>query len=156
MSPPSGSTFSSRLVDWYLRGRWIWLIIALIVAGIAWPAARSVKFDRSVERMFASDDPLLPPYERLKAEFGGNEVVLAVYPDEELFHPDGRGLNRVAQVRDALEKVDGVQDVLSLAEINTLVEKIHAFNLLAPKGAGKPLLDANSSVAKNFLTLFEG
>ena len=29
--------------------------------------------------MFAHSDPLLPPYQRLKQEFGGNEVVLAVY-----------------------------------------------------------------------------
>ena len=109
------STFASRLVDLYLQGRWIWLAVAVIIAAIAFPASRQVKFDRSVERMFASDDPLLPPYERLKAEFGGNEVVLAVYPDEHLFEADGSGLARVAEVRNRLEKVAGVQDVLSLA-----------------------------------------
>lgn len=95
---PSNSSFNSRLVDFYLRGRWIWLAIAIVIAAVAYPAAQRVKFDRSVERMFASDDPLLAPYERLKQQFGGNEVVLGVYPDDELFHPDGRGLKRVAEV----------------------------------------------------------
>ena len=120
MSSPAPS-LSSRLVDLYLQGRWIWLGIAIVIAIIAFPAAQRVKFDRSVERMFASDDPLLGPWNRLKAEFGGNEVVLAVYPDEQLLNPDATGLARVAQVRDRLKKVDGVQDVLSLAEINGLV-----------------------------------
>lgn len=149
-------TFASRLVDLYLQGRWIWLAIAIVIAAIAFPASRQVKFDRSVERMFASDDPLLPPYERLKAEFGGNEVVLAVYPDEQLFAGDGSGLQRVAEVRDRLEKVEGVRDVLSLAEINGLVEKINAFNPLGAKPAGPALFATQSKLAQNFLTLFEG
>ncbi|WP_425615276.1 RND family transporter [Anatilimnocola sp. NA78] len=169
MSPSTGSSqpnssFASRLVDLYLRGRWIWLAIAIVIAAIAYPAAQRVKFDRSVERMFASDDPLLPPFERLKRQFGGNEVVLAVYPDDGLFNPDGSGLKRVADVRARLEKVDGVLDVLSLAEINSLVEQIGAaqnlggiFNLGSkPKWKGPPLLDPNSKVAANFLHLFEG
>lgn len=106
--------------------------------------------------MFASDDPVLPPYERLKNEFGGNEVVLAVYADEQLFAPDGSGLARVAEVRDRLEKVEGVQDVLSLAELNGLVEKINAFNLLKARPKGPALLDETSSLAKSMLDLFEG
>ncbi len=156
MSSPPGASLSNRIVDYYLRGRWIWLTIALIVAAIAYPAAQRVKFDRSVERMFASDDPLLAPYNRLKTEFGGNEIVLAVYADPKLLEPDGSGLQRVAAVRDRLEKVDGVRDVLSLAEINTLVAKIEAFNVTKPKRKSPPLVDVNNQTAQNFLALFEG
>lgn len=55
-------------------------------------------------------------------------------------------------------------DVLSLAEINSLVEKINAaqnlggiFNLGGkPKWKGPQLLDPNSKVAENFLSLFDG
>jgi predicted RND superfamily exporter protein len=149
-------TLSSRVVDLYLRGRWIWLAIAIVIAAVAYPAAQRVKFDRSVERMFSSDDPLLAPYNRLKTEFGGNEIVLAVYADPELLNADGSGLKRVAEVRDRLEKVDGVRDVLCLAEINSLVEKIGAFNLGAPQSKGPPLVDAKNQTAKNFLELFQG
>lgn len=156
MSSPVDSQPASRFVDLYLRGRWIWLAIAIVIAAIAFPAAQRVKFDRSVERMFASDDPLLAPYNRLKTEFGGNEVVIAVYSDKDLFHPDGSGLKRVAEVRDRLEKVDGVRDVLSLAEINSLVEKIAAFNLGAPPSKGPPLVDPKNQTAQNFLSLFAG
>ena len=152
--PPA--SLSSRLVDLYLQGRWIWLGIAIVIAIIAWPAAQRVKFDRSVERMFASDDPLLGPWNRLKADFGGNEVVLAVYRDENLLNADGSGLARVAKLRDRLEKIDGVQDVLSLAEINSLVEKIEAFNITKPKGKGPPIVDAKNQTGQNFLALFEG
>lgn len=156
MSSPSAPTLSSRVVDWYLRGRWVWLAIAIVVAAVAYPAAQRLKFDRSVERMFASDDPLLGPYNRLKAEFGGNEVVMAVYRDKNLLNPDGSGLTRVAKVRDELEKVDGVQDVLSLAEINSLVEKIELFNISKPKAKGAPILQSENKTAQNFLELFEG
>lgn len=154
--PTRSQTFSSRIVDLYLGGRWIWLAIALVIAAIAYPAAQRVKFDRSVERMFASDDPLLAPYNRLQTEFGGNEIVLAVYSDSELLNPDGSGLKRVAEVRDRLEKVAGVRDVLSLAEINSLVAKINAFNLGAPPSKGPPLVDPKNQTAQNFLALFSG
>lgn len=164
MSPRSTPSLVQHFVDLYLRGRWIWLAVALVVAAIAWPAARSVKFDRSVERMFASDDPLLAPYERLKTQFGGNEVVLAVYPDDELLHADGRGLQRVARLTEQLKAVDGVKDVLSLSQISGLLEKLNAAQQLGnllnlgqkPKWTGPAILDPNNPVAQNFLDLFEG
>ena len=44
------------------------------------------------------DDPLLPPYHRLKRTFGGNEVVLAVYADPELLSEDGKGIQRLGEI----------------------------------------------------------
>jgi predicted RND superfamily exporter protein len=164
MASATGSQVVDRVVELLLRAKWFWLLAGIVVAIVAYPAAQRMKFDRSIERMFAADDPVLPPYERLKADFGGNEVVLAVYPDAELMHSDGRGLKRLARISEQLKKVDGVQDVLSLAEVNALLEKLNAasslgnlFNLgTKPKWTGPAILNPENKAAANYRALFQG
>ncbi|MFH1266766.1 MAG: MMPL family transporter [Planctomycetota bacterium] len=90
------------------------LLLGIVAAVLAFFPARGLHFDRSIENMFAPADPLLPPYGKLKRTFGGNEVVVAVYVDEELFHPDGRGIKRLGELSGRLREVPGVKDVLSL------------------------------------------
>ncbi|MEX2026703.1 MAG: hypothetical protein WEH44_05370, partial [Pirellulaceae bacterium] len=114
----SGGT--ERIIGWLVRGRYFLLVLGVLLAIAAWFPARQMKFDRSIENMFAADDPLLAPYRRLKAQFGGNEVVLAVYRDEELLAADGRGIRRLSEVSRRVKKVPGVKDALSLAEVNGL------------------------------------
>ena len=75
-----------------------------------WPRSpgvrlQQVRFDRSVENMFAPDDPLLPPYQRLKREFGGNEIVMAVYRDDICSMPSGSGIARLAEVSGRMKQV---------------------------------------------------
>ncbi len=164
MPPANGSDVVTRIVDLLMRGRWVWLSAGILLAVIAYPTAHQMKFDRSIERMFAANDPVLPPYERLKAEFGGNEVVLAVYPDAALMQHDGVGLKRLAGISAKLKAVDGVQDVLSLAEVNALLEKLNAatnfgglFNLgTKPKWQGPAILNPDSKVAANYRAMFQG
>jgi predicted RND superfamily exporter protein len=163
MTAATGSGFVGTVIDVLLRGRWLFLIAGLALAAVAYPTSQRMKFDRSIERMFAIDDPVLPPYERLKAQFGGNEVVLAVYPDPELMNADGRGIKRLAGISARLKAIDGVQDVLSLAEVNALLEKLPVapsigdlLNFNKPKWQGPAILNPESKVAKNFRTLFEG
>ena len=65
-------------------------------------AGRRLALDRSIENMFAADDPILVPYRRLQRTFGEHEVVLAVYADPELKSPEG--IERVAKLRDELAR----------------------------------------------------
>ena len=46
-------------------------VAAVVLAGLAFIPATQIEFDRSVENMFAPDDPLLGPYRKLKRTFGG-------------------------------------------------------------------------------------
>jgi hypothetical protein len=164
MTAATGSGFVRRIVDVLLRGRWLFLVAGLALAVAAYPTSQRMKFDRSIERMFAADDPVLPPYERLKAHFGGNEVVLAVYPDPELLHADGRGIKRLAKISEQLKDIDGVQDALSLAEINALLEKLPSAPSITdllqfsskPKWKGPAILNPHNKVAGNFRDLFQG
>ncbi len=90
------------------------LLVAALSTAAAVPGAQSLDFDRSVEKLFAPDDPLLRPYEKLKRTFGGNEIVLAVYEAPDLLDPDGRGIERLAGIAERLKAVPGVKDVISL------------------------------------------
>lgn len=106
---------SHRLVDYRY-----WLLAAGIVLGVgAAIVGQRLSLDRSIETMFADDDPILVPYRRMQRTFGEHEVVLAVYADDELKTPDG--LERVRQTAGELRAVPGV---------------VAAVSLLDPPGAG--------------------
>ena len=98
-----------------IRWRYLLIIVAIVVAALAYVPAGRVEFDRSIENMFAANDPLLEPYGRLKRTFGGNELVLVAYDDDQLLELSG--LDRMAQRRVELGAVDGVKAVMSLDQM---------------------------------------
>ncbi|MCC9606371.1 MMPL family transporter [Blastopirellula sp. JC732] len=103
-----------RLIELLVRFRVVTLILGICLLGISLVIGQSLSFDRSIDNMFASGDPLLAPYLRLKEVFGGNEVVLAVYPDPELFDESGVGMDRLIAMRKEIMALEGVRDVLSI------------------------------------------
>ena len=106
--------FSATVVDLLIAQRIpLFLTAAVLAAAAFWPAGR-IQFDRSVENMFAPGDPLLEPYLKLKRTFGGNEIVLAVYEDDDLLDPNADGIRHLAEVRQQLNDVPGVRSALSL------------------------------------------
>ncbi len=112
MNPGMHDRLLYRCVRLIVRGRWLLLTLGAVVAVGAFVVSRNLEFDRSIENMFADDDPLLAPYRQLKRTFGGNEIVVAAYVDPELMTP--RGVRRVAELTAALRHVDGVAAVVSL------------------------------------------
>ncbi len=158
---------TTRFVDALIRFRWPLLVLAAVLAAAAWYPAQQLHFDRSVERMFPADDPLLPPYLELKEQFGGNEVVLAVYSDPSVFDPEGEGLERLRANSEKLAKVPGVQEVLSLPQISDLLEELKTMSggggLLNLFGRarrdswqGPEVWNPKSETAERFRDLFEG
>jgi len=101
-----------RITDFLIAARVPLLLAALVLSAISWPVAGQIAFDRSIENMFAPDDPLLVPYRQLKQTFGGDEVVVVAYVDPQLLEPEG--LERLHQLTTTLEKLPGVRDVLGL------------------------------------------
>jgi len=102
-----------------LAARWvahrrILLIVALGLGLAAYLLVPRLEFNRSIENMFPAGSPVLASYQRLQRTFGGNEIVLAVYQDPQLFAPGGQSLRRVTQIRQRLQQVAGVKAVLSL------------------------------------------
>ena len=121
------------------------LFVALSVAIASSFASRRLGFDRSIENMFASDDPLLAPYEKLKRVFGGNEVVVAVYEDAKAFSSDGAGFARLKELTSRLRQVEGVRDAMSLAELDQSFQRV----------LGKRLIQADDAHIRQVLRLFE-
>ena len=119
-----------------IRFRFVFFAIALLAGAWGIWKGQNLQFDRSIENMFSSNDPVLAPYDQLKRTFGGNEVVLAVYDDEQLLTPEG--IARLSKIRETLEAVDGVKSVLSLDR---------------PLG---PAIIQNNAVAEHARDLFEG
>jgi predicted RND superfamily exporter protein len=86
-----------------------------VLAGVlSFPAARRLDFDRTLNTMFAEDDPLMPPYRKLLRVFGDSEVALAVYEDEQLLSPDKTGIHRLQKIRGALEAIPGITSTMGL------------------------------------------
>jgi len=126
-----------RLTAMLIAARWWLLVAAVMLAILAAPAASRLSFDRSIESMFAPDDPLLPPYEKLKRTFGGNEIVMAVYEDPDLMTPSG--LEQLETVGNRLGEVPGVAEVLSWRT-----------------PLSDPVIRASEEITARFRDLFEG
>lgn len=102
----------ARIVETIVRWRnWLLALAALAVA-LAYQPAQRISFDRSIENMFAADDPLLGPYARLQRTFGADQIVLAAYVDPELL--SRAGLARLQSLTDELSGVPGVEAAYSL------------------------------------------
>jgi predicted RND superfamily exporter protein len=150
---------TQRVMERIIDARWLLAAIAVVAALLAWRPAQQVKYDRSLQNMFSARDPVVVSFKHYKEIFGNYEVVLAVYEDPQLLVGDGSGLARVAEVSKRLRAVPGVRDVLSLAEINRLVEGVQptlSLPLLAPKREQPALLDPTNRLAQSYLELFTG
>jgi hypothetical protein len=108
----ASANFSEKLTARLIEWRWPLLILAVAAVTIAAGPASQLGFDRSVENMFAPDDPLLIPYRQLKRTFGGNEIALAAYVDPHLL--TSAGMARLKRVTEQLQAVSGVDSVMSL------------------------------------------
>ena len=107
----SESSFSHFLI----RYRWPLLLVALAATVAAYYPSQRLVFDRSIENMFAPDDPVLPPFRKLKRTFGGDEVALAAYVDADLLTTSG--LARLEQITADLASVPGVRQTFSLSTV---------------------------------------
>ena len=86
-----------RWIKRMIRYRY-WLLGFAAVLGVAAAlTGRGLQLDRSIESMFAPDDPILVPYHRMQRTFGEYEVVLAMYADDKL--ATDSGIARVKQVQ---------------------------------------------------------
>ncbi len=117
---------------------WLLLAAAILAMGAYLPASR-LTLDRSIDTMFAPDDPLLPPYHKLKETFGGNDVVLCVYDDAGLLDEDQQGMQRLSKIGKRLAAVPGVFGILTLE-----------------LPIGPRVVDPDSAVSTDVRAIFEG
>ena len=100
-----GNWIATKLDRW----RTILLLIGVVIGAFSLPLSRTLRLDWQLDRMFAPGDPLVSSYHRLEDRFGGNEVVIAVYRDPQLWSPAGEGLERLEVISEQLAKVEPFQ-----------------------------------------------
>lgn len=115
IAPSRPSSFLARCSSFLIAWRWPLLVLGVAATLAALGPSQRLAFDRSIENMFAPDDPVLGPFRQLKRTFGGDEVALAAYVDPDLL--TSQGLERVEKLAERLEGVAGVQEVYSLATV---------------------------------------
>ncbi len=135
-----GLKIANVLIAW----RWPLLALAALLTVLAVGPAMRLDFDRSVENMFAPDDPLLPPYRLLKRTFRGNEVVLAAYVDPQLMTSEG--YHRLARLTRQLAAIDGVATTGGQPAVMSL----------ASTPLGEAILDPTTPGRDALLAQFEG
>ncbi len=137
--------------------RWLLLAIACALAVLAYRPSGAIQFDRSIENMFRPDDPLLATYQRLKDLFGENEIVMAVYVDDQLLDESGAGIKRLEQVDQQLCSIPGVREVLSLSGVNRALNNTNPWKKLVGSEADpRAIVRRDSALASAFRTMFEG
>jgi predicted RND superfamily exporter protein len=110
MTSPPPRRWIERMVAY----RWVLLAVAAALGAGSAVVGQRLSLDRSIENMFAADDPILVAYRRLQRTFGQYDVVLAVYADPEL--KSDAGVERARTLAERLKKVPGVVSALSIAD----------------------------------------
>lgn len=102
-----------------LRGRYVLLVVTATVVVASLLTPRPVDFDRKVVNLIADESGVLDAFRKLKRSFGGNEIVLAAYRDDNLLNENKSGIQRLAEISERLESIEGVRSTLSLDKLDT-------------------------------------
>ena len=111
---PTVPGFTPNIAATLIRWRWKLLVIACLLMVICIGPAARLDFDRTLDSMFATDDPLMAPYRRMQELFGKNGIVLAVYDDPNFFAANLEGIQRLIEIRRRLAQVPGVHSTIAL------------------------------------------
>ncbi len=102
-----------RFVDALIRWRGPLLAVAMVLTVAAWWPAQRLKFDQSIESLYAKDNPHLVAFLKSKHWFGGDEFVILAYADPDLLNDEGRltdgARDRIEALAKKLSEVPGIQ-----------------------------------------------
>jgi predicted RND superfamily exporter protein len=114
-NPPAADPDKPRgLGLWLVRERKWLLILSLLLFAVSWPIADRLTYDRSIESLYAPDDPHLEDYLESKALFGGDELAIVAYTDPKLFAEGTMELSpeaerRIRWLAGELSRIEGVR-----------------------------------------------
>ena len=97
-----------RFLHWLIQRRRVLLCVGIALAAGGALVGRQLQLDRSIEHMFAADDPILLPYRKLQQTFGRHDIVLAVYSEPQL--TSAEGIQRIEELARRVRDISGVVD----------------------------------------------
>lgn len=110
MSQPPASPLLTALV----RYRAALLVFGIVLAAVTALVGQQLQLDRSIEHMFADDDPILQPYRELQKNFGQYEIAMAVWSDPEL--QSQASLDRIKKLAEQAKQIPGVVAAVSILD----------------------------------------
>lgn len=168
MTPAKLNAAKLNAAELIVRWRWCLFLFAVISLAFAWPASNRLALDRSLQKMFATDDPIRVSFEKLVEQFGVSDLVVVAYRDPDLWNQDGSGLRRLQRVHERIEQTAGVASVMDLTRVDELLSQMNTVSSVLPGLFGSkkdnnpkeltkhPVLDPNNELATQFKQLFEG
>jgi predicted RND superfamily exporter protein len=147
----------SKLVAVVLRRRFVLLGATIVAALLAVVPAGQLRFDQSIESLYAQDDTHLAAFRASRKLFGGDEFVFVAYEDPQLFGSDDPeselsselsegARSRILAFAGALGRVKGVQ-----ADSTQ-----HLVQALEPAGRLGSVMKRISGLRRRVLELVEG
>ena len=144
----------------FIRFRWLCFGLSMLLLAASWSASRQLSFDRSLQRMFAPDDPVRTDFEFLQSKFGVADLVVFAYRDRSLWDSDGNGLARLKNIRERIEAVPGVAIAMDLSKIDQMLgqlsQPLRFLGAAKNETASHPMLDSKNELANAFKKIFEG
>ena len=102
----------AQLVQWLIAQRVRLLGFGIVLSIGAAYLGTQLQLDRSIEHMFAANDPILKPYRALQKNFGEHEIAIAIYSDPEL--TSKKGLQRIQELTEQVRDIPGIVAAISL------------------------------------------
>ncbi|MAT15398.1 MAG: hypothetical protein CMJ46_09025 [Planctomyces sp.] len=109
-----------RIVRFLISLRAVLLMCGIALIAIYWPVANRISFDQSIESMYAEENAYLRDYVRSRDWFGGDEFVILVNRNPELFtSPEDLELND-----DAIEEIHALVKELTGRSPDEFLEEV--------------------------------
>ena len=108
-----------------------WIVLLVLICGIAGTQARNFKIDASADSMVLENDSALQYYRKIAKQYGGSDFLVITYSpkDKPLFEQGS--LEHLQSLQQALKKVNRVSSVYSMLDVPLLFSPQVEFSDLA-------------------------
>src|SRR6056297_688809 len=101
------------------RHPFLYLTVLVLLTGVFGYYYATLPTETSVESLVIDNDPDLVFYESFKEQFGEDEILVVGFTAEDVFAPPV--IRFIIEQTQRLEQLDGVADVLSLANVDDFI-----------------------------------
>ena len=105
--------------DLIFRYPFLYLSVLVLLTGIFGYYYATLPTETSVESLIIDNDPDLVFYETFKEQFGEDEILVIGFSAADVFEPTV--IRFILEQTQRLEELDGVADVLSLANVDDFI-----------------------------------
>lgn len=108
-----------------------WLVLLVLICGVAATQARNFKIDASADSMVLENDKALEYYRKVSKQYGGSDFLIITYsPNEKPLFQQGN-LDHLQSLQQSLKDVDRVSSVYSMLDVPLLFSPQVEFSDLA-------------------------